>query len=139
MASEKINTQWIKNILVVDDEIRTLRSIRLFLRSEGYKVVTALSAEKGLPYLDLNNPDMPDLVITDVGMEGMSSIEFIDKIRESCPHAHVIVMSGYGDKQIATRCIAKGADGDIDKPFTPYQLYKHIKVIEQKPTSFRSS
>jgi DNA-binding response OmpR family regulator len=139
MAPEKINTQRIKKILVVDDDIRILKSIRLFLRTEGYKVITALSAEKGLPYLDLSNPHVPDLVITDVGMEGMSSIEFIDKIRKSCPHARIIVMSGYGDKQIATRCIVKGTDGSIDKPFTPKQLYGYIKVIEQKPASFRSS
>ncbi|MFH1075718.1 MAG: response regulator [Pseudomonadota bacterium] len=126
----------IRKILVVDEETGIINSIRLFLRSEGYKVVTAQAADYALAYLTASNPDKPELVITDIKVPYKNGVWFIEKIRELSPTSDILVMVNYGDRQVLAEQIVNKTDAYIQKPFTPGQLKKTIsQIIKNKKNS----
>lgn len=66
-----------KSILLVDDDAQVIVAVGDRLKLEGYQVVPAYSAEDGLRQLSRG---MPDLIILDLGMPGMSGITFLQRI-----------------------------------------------------------
>jgi DNA-binding NarL/FixJ family response regulator len=62
-------------------------------------------------------------------MPGMSGGEVFDEIRKISPQAKVLLSSGYSLNGEASRIIARGCNGFIQKPFTLDDLYKHIRRI----------
>ena len=80
------------HILVVDDERSVRESQALLLRASGYDVSMA---ENGLDaLLQLKNPNLPDLVISDLNMPHMSGFELLSVLRRRFPQISVIASSG---------------------------------------------
>ena len=102
-------------ILVVDDEARMRRFVRMNLDLEGYEV---FEAENGLIALQRVRDDMPDLVLLDVMMPDLDGFETLARIREmsSVP---VIMLTVKGDEDDRIRGLDLGADDYVTKPFSP--------------------
>jgi DNA-binding response OmpR family regulator len=114
-----------KSILVVDDEPRMRRFVRMNLDLEGYDV---LEAENGLVALQKVRDDMPDLVLLDVAMPEMDGFETLERIREvsSVP---VIMLTVKNDEADRIRGLDLGADDYITKPFSPRELLSRIRAV----------
>lgn len=80
-----------KHILVIEDSKMQGMAMKTFLESHDFKVHHCLSGEDALIYLRINKPD---LVITDLVLEKMHAIKFIEEIRPKMPHLKIIVLSG---------------------------------------------
>ncbi|MGB0712708.1 MAG: sigma-54-dependent transcriptional regulator [Gammaproteobacteria bacterium] len=78
-------------ILVVDDDPDVTELVSLWLRMDGYQVVTARSAGEALKQLDVVHPE---LVITDLSMPGMDGMELLDRIQAFDPTLPVMMVSG---------------------------------------------
>ena len=104
-----------KRILVVDDEPRIRRFVRMNLELEGYDV---FEAEDGLTTLARVREDMPDLVLLDVMMPHMDGFETLAHIREFS-QVPVIILTAKGDEDDLTHGLDLGADDYITKPFQP--------------------
>ena len=103
-----------ESILIVDDEKNYLLILEDLLSEEGYQVVTAESAEKGLDIvaeLDL------DAVITDMKMPGMDGMALLQRIQLQNPDLPIIMMTAYGSVEKAVEAMRKGAFDYILKPF----------------------
>src|SRR6202050_4419436 len=100
-------------ILIVDDEPQILRVMRASLPARGYEPRTAPG---GLEALDEIHKAVPDLVILDLVMPGVSGLEVCQRIREfsSVP---IIVLSARGSEKDKVAALDLGADDYITKPF----------------------
>lgn len=116
------------NILVVDDEAEQLDSLRVGLKSRGFKVFEALNAEDALKRLN-HGPEKIDIVITDYVMPGMNGMELLKKIREKNNTLPVILMTAYGEKDLVIDALRNSCNSFIEKPFTLDQLLKEINRV----------
>jgi two-component system KDP operon response regulator KdpE len=112
-------------ILVVDDEPRMIRFIRMNLELEGYKV---LEATNGLEALERVREDLPDLVVMDVQMPEIDGFEALEHIRQVST-VPVIMLTVKADEEDKVRGLELGADDYVTKPFSPRELSSRIKAL----------
>jgi CheY-like chemotaxis protein len=119
-------------VLIADDEPSTLALLGRHLRSRGY---TVLEAADGDEAWELAHEHLPDLVILDVMMPGMSGWEVCRKVREAVSLAHtgVIMLTGIGETLNEMTSPLYGADAHVDKPFEFASLDARIdEVLERR-------
>ncbi len=116
-------------LLIIDDEERLLRILRLGLKKYQFDVMTADSAERGLDYI-LEKP--VDLIITDVRLGGMSGIDLVYELERLQAGVPIIVMTAHADVQSAVKALKHGASDYIQKPFNVEELYKVISDVLAK-------
>jgi DNA-binding NtrC family response regulator len=112
-----------KRILLVEDEEKLRRALELHLRSLGFEVTVAASAEDAL-----GSMDRADLVLTDLRLPGMDGVEFLSRIRLTNSVSPVILMTAYGTVESAVEAMRKGASDFLTKPFSLDHL---TSVIER--------
>ncbi len=100
-------------VLVIDDEPLQRDILKTILDDEGYETYTASSGEGGLKIAKEVNPDV---ILTDLKMEGMDGIEFIESLSKEAFEPPVIVMTAYGTISSAVEAIKKGASDYLTKP-----------------------
>src|SRR5688572_31458448 len=113
-------------VLVADDEPSTLALVAGHLRTKGYQV---LEASDGDQAWELACDHLPDVVVLDVMMPGMSGWEVCRKIRETVSLAHtaVVMLTGIGENLNELTSPLYGADAYIDKPFEFSELDSKIR------------
>lgn len=119
------------NILVVDDDMVQLQTLRRGLRSKGYQVLEALSAEDALNRFTHSTVATIDLVLSDYLMPGMNGIELLKNIREHYGPLPVILMTAYGEKDLVIEALRNRCDSFIEKPFTLDQLMQEIERVKK--------
>lgn len=101
-------------ILVVDDEQNQRNILKTILSAEGYETYVASSGEEALKTAKTYNPDV---VLTDLKMEGMDGIELMETIIESIDHPPtVVMMTAFGTINTAIDAMKKGAFDYLQKP-----------------------
>ncbi|MGC9349382.1 MAG: response regulator transcription factor [Anaerolineae bacterium] len=112
-------------VLVVDDEPRIIRFVRINLEMEGFRVI---EASNGLQALDEVREKMPDIVLLDVMMPEMDGFETLRMIREisNVPVIMLTVRSSEDDK---VRGLDLGADDYVTKPFSPRELISRVRAV----------
>jgi DNA-binding NtrC family response regulator len=100
-------------ILIVDDEENQRNILKTILDDEGYETHVAASGEDGLKIV---REMKPDVVLTDLKMEGMDGIEFIESLPEEPFRPPAIVMTAFGTISSAVDAIRKGAFDYLTKP-----------------------
>jgi len=112
-------------VLIVDDELRMRRFIRMNMELEGYQVI---EAENGIHALDQIRQFTPDLVVMDVMMPEMDGFETLKLLREIST-VPVILLTVRDDEEDITRGLALGADDYITKPFSPRVLTSRVAAV----------
>lgn len=112
-------------VLVVDDEPRMIRFIRMNLELEGYHVV---EAGNGIEALDQVRKHMPDLVIMDIMMPKMDGFETLRLLREIST-VPVILLTVKGEEEDRIRGLELGADDYVTKPFSPRELVSRANAV----------
>lgn len=114
-----------RRLLVVDDEERMVRFIRLNLEHDGFRVITAYN---GMQAINKVRSELPDLVLLDVMMPDMDGFEVLKIIRETS-NTPVIMLTAKGDEDDRVRGLELGADDYITKPFSPRELVSRAKAV----------
>lgn len=114
-----------KLILVVDDEPRMVRFIRMNLEVEGARVSEAAD---GLEALEKVRDELPDLVLLDVMMPRMDGFEALREIRK-VSDVPVIMLTVRADEDDRIRGLDLGADDYLGKPFSPRELASRINAV----------
>ncbi|PNU18997.1 hybrid sensor histidine kinase/response regulator [Geothermobacter hydrogeniphilus] len=116
-----------RTILIVDDEevLRDLCARAL----DNYRTLQAADGREALETL---GREPVDLVLTDVMMPGMNGLDLLQEIKQQNPNRAVVMMTGYGDKEVILRSLKLNADDFISKPINLLQLRTTIgKVLEK--------
>jgi two-component system, OmpR family, KDP operon response regulator KdpE len=118
-------------ILVVDDETQISRVLKTTLNSQGYEVKTASNGEAGF---DAISDWLPDLLITDLSMPGMSGIELCRAVRERS-NIPIIVLSVRGEEKSKIEALDAGADDYVTKPFSVNELLARVRANLRRVTA----
>ncbi len=111
-------------ILVVDDETQITRVLRTTLSSQGYEVKTAADGESGC---QAARDWLPDLIITDLSMPGMSGVELCRTVRKRS-QTPIIVLSVRGEEKTKVEALDAGADDYVTKPFSVNELLARVRA-----------
>lgn len=114
-----------KKILVVDDEERMLRFIRLNLEHDGFQVIEAV---KGHEALDKMRTGMPDLILLDVMLPDLDGFEVLKMVRE-ISNIPIIMLTAKGEEDDRVKGLELGADDYVTKPFSPRELVSRVKAV----------
>lgn len=113
------------HILVVDDEPRMVRFVRMNLDLEGYSVS---EANTGFEALEKVRSELPDLVLLDVMLPEMDGFETLQEIRRVST-VPVIMLTVKGEETDRIRGLDLGADDYVTKPFSPRELVSRIRAV----------
>jgi len=108
-----------KRILLIDDDKDLLHLISMRLSAAGYAVVTAQSGQAGLAAMAVSPPE---LVITDLRMDGMDGLALFDAIHREAPALPVVILTAHGTIPEAVAATRRGVFGFLTKPFDPKVL-----------------
>jgi DNA-binding response OmpR family regulator len=114
-----------RRILIVDDEERMVRFIRLNLEHDGFEVEEAFNGRQALDKL---RQTLPDLIILDVMMPDLSGFEVLRMIRES-NDVPVIMLTAKAEEDDRVNGLELGADDYITKPFSPRELVSRVRAV----------
>ncbi len=114
-----------RKILVVDDEERMVRFIRLNLEHDGFRVVEAFNGNQAINKI---RSSLPDMVLLDVMLPDIDGFEVLRIVREvsSVP---VIMLTAKGEEDDRVRGLELGADDYITKPFSPRELSSRVRAV----------
>jgi len=131
---EAVETQK-PRVLIIDDE-EQIRNLLVDLLSDSYQCSDASSAEEALAALA---ETVPDLVISDIDMGGMSGLELVPRVHSLSPDIVVMMISGNQDIEFAIEALRVGAFDYITKPIdlrhveaSVERAIKHSQLLKEK-------
>ncbi|MFO0930302.1 MAG: sigma-54 dependent transcriptional regulator [Gemmataceae bacterium] len=113
-----------RTVLIVEDEAAQRRLLAGFVASLGFRVVEAGSAEDALALLQ---QPLPDMVLLDIRLPGMSGLAALPEIRRLAPDLPVLLLTAYADVRQAVAAVKCGADDYLAKPVDLEELATAIR------------
>src|ERR1700685_118784 len=116
-------------VLLVEDEEKLRRVVELQLKTPGYEVEQAGTAEAALKLAD-----RADVIITDLRLPGLSGLELLQNLRSQDLRTPVIVMTAFGSIETAVEAMKSGAVDFLPKPFS----MDHLMTVVNKALEVRT-
>jgi len=120
-----------RRILVVDDEERMVRFIRMNLEHDGFQVSEAFNGKQAIQKL---RDVTPDLILLDVMMPDLDGFEVLETVRE-ITNVPVIMLTAKGEEADIVAGLELGADDYITKPFSPRELVSRVRAVLRRTES----
>ncbi|MBM3360024.1 MAG: phosphate regulon transcriptional regulatory protein PhoB [Betaproteobacteria bacterium] len=116
------------NILIVEDESPILELLALNISQAGYNPLRAISAEHAEKLI---SEALPDIILLDWMLPGMSGIDFAKKLRSNAltKTIPIIMLTARSDELDKVKGLEVGADDYITKPYSPRELNARIKAV----------
>lgn len=127
-----------EKILLIDDDLDTLRLVGLMLQRQGYEVRAASS---GLQALTMVKSDLPDLILLDIMMPEMDGYEVARRLRADSATADIPIIMFTAKSQVDDKVMGfeAGADDYLTKPTQPRELFAHMKAVLGRSGKARSA
>ena len=117
-----------KTILVVEDDRKIAKVVKVYLEGEGFRVFTA---EKGKEALDIALKESLSLVILDLMLPDMSGEEICQELKEIGDFP-VIMLTAKSSEEERVAGFGLGADDYVVKPFSPRELMARVKAVMKR-------
>ncbi|MDD2364579.1 MAG: cache domain-containing protein [Desulfuromonadaceae bacterium] len=121
-------------VLLVEDEQQVRNVARMMLDKLGYNVIEASNGREGVDIFQLNAEEI-GVVLTDLGMPVMDGYEMFRELKKIRPDLPIILSSGFGDAEVASRINIDKTDGLISKPYNYEQLRDVLKKVTDEVCS----
>jgi two-component system KDP operon response regulator KdpE len=131
MSSE--NPFFNRKILIVEDERRMARFIRMNLEHDGFQVLEAVRGQEGLDKL---REELPDLILLDVMLPDIDGFEVLRRVRD-VSDIPVVMLTAKGEEDDRVRGLELGADDYVTKPFSPRELVSRVRAVLRRSESLR--
>jgi CheY-like chemotaxis protein/MinD-like ATPase involved in chromosome partitioning or flagellar assembly len=127
-----------EKILIIDDDVDTLRLVGLMLQRQGYQIVAANNGEQGLAHADA---EAPDLILLDVMMPQMDGYEVARRLRANPETASIPILMFTAKTQLDDKVTGfeAGADDYLTKPTHPTELQAHVKALLSRSSKGRGT
>lgn len=116
------------NIILADDHQIVRDGIKSML-SGDFEIAIVAEAADGEQLFSILKSSVPDIVLLDISMPGMSGIEICRIIHENNPEIKVIILSMYSDEEFVLQALRAGAFGYLPKNISRDELTKAIKLV----------
>jgi two-component system response regulator AtoC len=123
-------------VLVVDDEESLRLVLKTFLKRQGYQVEVADNGESALGMVESFGPDF---ILTDVRMPKMGGMDLLQTLKAKGHEATVIVMSAFGNLDLAIEAMKAGAYDYVQKPFKNDEILLTLKKAEERESLKREN
>ena len=127
-SDEMSNVRTKPRVLVVDDNLQTLKLLRFLLEDEGYEVMVASNARLARQILE-NPPGPVNLMILDVMMPELDGFDLVQQIRQEGEVVPIIFLSARGEPEARAEGLRMGADDYVVKPFEPTELLARVAAV----------
>jgi len=114
-----------KKVLVVDDDVKTVELVRLYLDRDGYQVLTAYD---GVEALRLARESYPDLIVLDLMLPDIDGLEVCRTLRHESD-VPIIMLTARTTDQDKLTGLDLGADDYVTKPFSPKELAARVRAV----------
>lgn len=123
-----------QKILIVDDDLDTLRLVGLLLQRKGYQII---AADNGPQALAKASSEKPDLILLDVMMPEMDGVEVLRRLRREKSTAHIPTIMFTAKSQVGDKVLGfeAGADDYLTKPTHPAELVARVRTILARSTT----
>jgi CheY-like chemotaxis protein/MinD-like ATPase involved in chromosome partitioning or flagellar assembly len=127
-----------EKILIIDDDVDTLRLVGLMLQRQGYQIVAASNGSQGLTKAI---EEIPDLILLDVMMPDMDGYEVSRRLRNNPATVSIPILMFTAKTQLDDKVAGfeVGADDYLTKPTHPTELQAHVKALLARASSKRES
>jgi CheY-like chemotaxis protein/MinD-like ATPase involved in chromosome partitioning or flagellar assembly len=117
-----------EKILIVDDDLDTLRLVGMMLQKQGYQIIAASNGQQGL---DLALEEIPNLILLDVMMPQMDGYEVARNLRANPKTVDIPILMFTAKSQLDDKVTGfeAGADDYLTKPTHPAELQAHVKAL----------
>jgi DNA-binding NtrC family response regulator len=116
-----------RRLLILDDEPIVVKRLKPAFQKAGYDVAVFTDSAAALAAFERNPAH---IVITDLKMEGMDGIAFLDRIKAVSPDTGVIVITGFATLETAKESFHKGAFDFVAKPFKLADILDVVARLE---------
>ncbi len=114
-----------KKVLVVDDDVKTVELVKLYLNRDGYRVITAYDGNEALK---LARENQPDLIVLDLMLPGINGLEICRILREESD-VPIIMLTALTTDDDRLKGLDIGADDYVTKPFSPRELAARVRAV----------
>lgn len=127
-----------EKILIIDDDLDTLRLVGLLLQRKGYQIVAADNGEQGISKAQQENPD---LILLDVMMPDMDGVEVLRRLRarDGTSSTPIIMFTAKSQIEDKVTGFETGADDYLTKPTHPAELLARVRTILSRSAGKRTS
>jgi two-component system alkaline phosphatase synthesis response regulator PhoP len=128
-----------KTVLVVDDDVKTVELVKLYLNRDGYKVLAAYDGEAAL---QLSRSSQPDLIVLDLMLPNVDGLEVCRILRRESD-VPIIMLTARTTEEDKLTGLNSGADDYLLKPFSPRELAARVRTVlrrlpgERGPTEIK--
>jgi DNA-binding response OmpR family regulator len=122
-----------RRILIVEDERRMARFIRLNLEHDGFQVVEAVTGQQAIQQL---RDTFPDLILLDVMLPDIDGFDVLQTIRE-ISEVPIIMLTAKGEEEDRVRGLELGADDYVTKPFSPRELVSRVRAVLRRAEAIK--
>ncbi len=119
----------LQKILIVDDEPNMLHMLGSVLKQDGFDPTCAATAQEAL---DIATNQQFDFILSDVRMPGMDGIQLVENLRRRGIDVIIILMSAYGNIDLALQAMRKGAYDYISKPFKTDEVVLTLRKAAER-------
>ncbi|MFH1907288.1 MAG: response regulator [Chloroflexota bacterium] len=126
-----------QKILIIDDDLDTLRLVGAMLQRQGYQIAVASNGEQGLSQAGSQNPD---LILVDVMMPDMDGYEVTRRLRNNPQTADIPILMFTAKTQLDDKVsgFESGADDYLTKPTHPAELQAHVKALLARSSRWKT-
>lgn len=114
-----------KTVLVVDDDVKTVELVKVYLNRDGYGVLTAYD---GVEALRVARESNPDLVVLDLMLPDVDGLEVCRTLRHESD-VPIIMLTARTTDQDKLTGLDSGADDYVTKPFSPKELAARVRAV----------
>jgi DNA-binding NarL/FixJ family response regulator len=116
-------------ILLADDQILFVESLRTFLNNYAEDMTVTGIAVNGREAVDMAGRDQPDIILMDIRMPEMDGVEAVKEIKKKYPGIRIIMLSTYHEDELVRSALLAGASGYLLKDLSPTELITAIRAL----------
>ena len=116
-------------ILVVDDDLRIVKTTCDILRIKSHESIAAYSGEEGVEKV---KSDQPDCVLMDIKMPGLSGVEAMKRMQEIVPKLPVVLVSAYATDELMAEAKRAGAYAVLSKPLNFPMILSFLSLLRKE-------
>ena len=127
-----------EKILIIDDDVDTLKLVGMMLQKQGYKIIASANGEQGLA---LAEAESPDLILLDIMLPEMDGYEVAKRLRANARTANTPILMFSAKSQLDDKVngFEAGADDYLTKPTHPTELRAHVKALLTRSSKVKVS